>query len=116
MRVKNSVPKLRRKRRLMRRVKGFRGGRSKLLKIAKESRIRSEAFATRDRRVKKRTMRRLWIVRINAACRNRGISYSTFIDGLRKSKVDLDRKILSDLAIRDETAFDQLVELAKKAG
>ncbi len=115
MRVKNSVPKLRSKRRLMRKVKGARGGRSKLLKTAKETLIRAEAFATRHRRTKKRTMRSLWIVRINAACRNRGITYGRFIDGLKKSNVDLDRKALSELAIRDTAAFDQLVELAKKA-
>lgn len=116
MRVKNSVPKLRGKRRLMRRVKGARGGRSKLLKTARETLVRAEAFATRDRRVKKRTMRSLWIVRINAACRSRGITYGRFIDGLKKSSVELDRKALSDLAVRDSGAFDQLVELAKKAG
>lgn len=116
MRVKNSVPKLRRKRRLLKRVKGFRGARSKLLKVAKESRIRSEAFATKHRRARKRDMRSLWITRINAACRQRGLSYSQFIYGLKKSSVELDRKILSDIAVRDTGTFDQLVELAKKAG
>ena len=116
MRVKNSVPRLRRKRRLLKRVKGFRGARSKLLKTAKESRLRSEAFATRHRRLRKRQIRGLWIVRINAACRARGISYSQFIDGLKRANVELDRKILSDLAIRDSSGFDSLVETAKKAG
>ena len=116
MRVKTAVPKLRRKRRLLRRVKGFRGARGKLLKAAKESRIRAEAFATRHRRMRKRDMRSLWIVRINAACRARGMSYSRFIDGLKKANVDLDRKVLSDLAIRDAAAFEELVELARKAG
>lgn len=116
MRVKTAVPKLRRKRRLLKRVKGFRGARSKLLKAAKESRIRAEAYATRHRRMRKRDMRSLWIVRINAACRARGMSYSRFIDGLKKANVDLDRKILSDLAIRDAAAFEELVELARKTG
>ena len=115
-RVTSAVPRLRRKRRLLKRVKGFRGARSKLLKVAKESRIRSEAFATRHRRLRKRQLRSLWIVRINAACRSRGISYSRFIDGLQKANVELDRKILSDLAVRDATVFDQLVDIAKKAG
>ena len=116
MRVKNSVPRLRRKRRLLKRVKGFRGARSKFLKTAKESRLRSEAFATRHRRLRKRQIRSLWIVRINAACRSRGISYSQFINGLKRANVELDRKILSDLAIRDASGFDSLVETAKKAG
>ncbi len=115
MRVKNAVAKLRRKRRLLKRVKGFRGARSKLVRVAKESRIRSEAYATRHRRLKKRQMRSLWILRINAACRAQGVSYSRFMNGLKKAKVDLDRKVLSDLAVRDAAAFSHLVELAKKA-
>ncbi len=115
MRVKNAVAKLRRKRRLLKRVKGFRGARSKLVRVAKESRIRSEAYATRHRRLKKRQMRSLWILRINAACRAQSVSYSRFMNGLKKAKVDLDRKVLSDLAVRDAAAFSHLVELAKKA-
>jgi len=115
-RVKSAVGRLRRKKRLFKRVKGFRGGRSKLLRTAAQSLIRSEAFATAHRRLKKRTMRSLWILRINVACRERGMSYSQFIYGLKKANIELDRKILSDLAIRDEKGFQQLVELAKKAG
>lgn len=115
-RVKSAVGRLRRKKRLFKRVKGFRGGRSKLLRTAKQSLIRSEAFATKHRRVKKRQMRGLWILRINVACREQGISYSQFINGLKKANIELDRKILSDLAVRDEKGFQQLVELAKKAG
>ena len=115
MRVKSSVSKLRRKRRLLKRVKGFRGSRSKLLKVAKESRIRAEAFATRHRRLRKRQMRRLWVLRINAACRARGLSYSAFINGLKKAEVELDRKVLSDLAVRDTAGFSTLIELARKA-
>ena len=99
----------------MKRVKGFRGGRSKLYRVAKESRIRAEAFATRHRRQRKRDMRSLWIVRINAACRAQGLSYSQFMNGLKKSQVELDRKNLSELAIRDAEGFNKLVELARKA-
>ena len=115
MRVKSAVPRLRRRKRLLKRVKGFRGARGKLLRTARDSRIRSEAFATRHRRLRKRQMRGLWILRINAACRARGIAYGRFINGLKKASVELDRKILSDLAVRDAGSFDRLVELARKA-
>ena len=113
-RVKNSVAKHRKKRRLMRRVKGFRGGRSKLLRTAKETLIRAEAFATQHRRKKKVDWRRLWILRINAACRSRGMNDSQFMAGLKRANVDLNRKILSDMAIRDTTGFDQLVNTARE--
>jgi large subunit ribosomal protein L20 len=115
MRVKTSVPKLRRKRRLLKRVKGFYGRRSKSQKLALESRIRAEAFATKHRRRKKRQFRNLFILRINAACRQEGISYSRFMNGLKKANVALDRKALSELAIRDAAGFRELVELAKRA-
>ncbi len=115
MRVKNAVARLRKKRRLLRRVKGFEGHRSKWLRIAKETRMRAEAFATKHRRRKKGVMRRLWTVRINAACRDRGLSYSQFICGLKKAGVLLDRKVLSDMAIRDVAGFDQLVSMIKAA-
>jgi large subunit ribosomal protein L20 len=113
MRVKNGVARLRKKRRLMRRVKGFEGNRSKLLRNAKETRIRAEAFATKHRRRKKGGMRKLWILRINAACRGRGLSYSQFVCGLNRAGVALDRKIISDMAIRDATGFERLVALAQ---
>ena len=116
MRIKSSVPKLRRKRRLLRKVKGYRASRGNLLRMAKQSQTRSEVYATKHRRRKKRDLRRLWILRINAACRVRGISYSRFINGLKKAQVELDRKSLSDLAIRDTQGFDRLVEMAGKAG
>ncbi|MBI4587017.1 MAG: 50S ribosomal protein L20 [Planctomycetes bacterium] len=116
MRVKSSVPKLRRKRRLLRKVKGYRAARGKLTRMAKQSQTRSEVYATKHRRRKKREIRRLWILRINAACRNRGISYSRFMNGLKKARIELDRKSLSELAIRDIQGFDQLVEAAKQAG
>src|SRR5262245_41275812 len=116
MRVKNGVARLRKKRRLMRRVKGFEGNRSKLLRMAKETRMRAEAFATKHRRDKKGGMRRMWIIRINAACRSRGLSYSQLMSGLKQAGVTLDRKILSDTAIRDIPAFDHLVALVQRAG
>ena len=112
-RVKNAVAKLRKKRRLMRRVKGFYGGRGKLLRPAKETLLRGEVYASKHRRKKKGDWRRLWILRINAACKIRGINYSQFMSGLKKAKVELNRKVLSDLAVRDASAFDQLVTTAR---
>ncbi len=114
-RASNVVARLRKKKRLMRRVKGFRGGRSKLLRTAKESLIRAEAFATKHRRKKKGDWRRLWIVRINAACRSRGMNYSQFIRGLSAAEIGLNRKMLADLAVRDSEAFDTLVSQAQAA-
>jgi len=114
-RVKNGVAKLRKRKRLMRRVKGFRGGRGKLLRTAKETRIRAEAFATQHRRKKKGDMRGLWIVRINAACRARGLNYSQFMLGLKRANIELNRKMLADLALRDTTGFDNLVTAVKSA-
>ena len=114
-RVKNGPARLRKKRRLMRRAKGFYGNRSKLLRQAKETVMRAEVFATKHRRRKKGTMRRLWILRINAACRSRGISYSQFILGLKKAGIALDRKVVSDMAIRDTAGFERLVEMVKPA-
>ncbi len=114
-RARNVVARLRKKKRLMKRVKGFRGGRSKLLRTAKESLIRAEAFATKHRRKKKGDWRRLWIVRINAACRSRGMNYSQFIRGLSAAEIDLNRKMLADLAVRDSEAFDTLVSQAQAA-
>jgi len=113
-RVKNAVSKLRKKRRLGRRVKGFRGGRSKQLRVAKETLIRGEAFATAHRRKKKGDWRRLWILRISAACKARGINYSRFMTGLKKANVALNRKFISDIAVRDSSGFDALVATAKE--
>ena len=113
-RVRNGVAKLRKKRRLLKRAKGFYGGRSKLLRTVKETIIRAEAFATRHRRKKKGDFRRLWILRINAACKARGINYSQFIRGLKKANISMNRKVLSELAIRDATGFDAVVEAVKK--
>lgn len=114
-RVSNGVARLRKKRRLMKSVKGYWGGRSKLLRTAKESRVRAEAYATKHRRKKKGEWRRLWIVRINAACRARGMNYSRFILGLGQAEIGLNRKMLADIAVRDASAFDDLVSQAQKA-
>jgi large subunit ribosomal protein L20 len=115
MRTLKGPARLRAKKRLFRRAKGFRGGRGKLLRTVKESVVRAGAYAYRDRRVRKRDFRRLWIVRISAAVRERGLRYSVFIHGLAEAKVELDRKMLADLAVNDPQAFDQVVELAKQA-
>jgi large subunit ribosomal protein L20 len=103
------------KRRLFKKVKGFVGGRGSLLRTAKETLIRAQVYAFRDRRVRKRDFRKLWIIRINAAVRERGMRYSVFIHGLNKANIELDRKTLSQLAIHDPGAFDQIVEQAKAA-
>jgi large subunit ribosomal protein L20 len=96
-------------------AKGYVGGRRKLYRTAVDSVQRSLVFAYRDRKVKKREFRKLWIVRINAAVREHEMSYSRFIDGLNKAKVALDRKVLSELAISDPAGFAKVVELAKQA-
>ena len=113
MRTKNAVPRLRAKRRLLKRVKGSVGGRRRLLRTAKESIIRAGVFAKRDRRRRKRDFRRLWIIRINAACRERGLRYSQFIAGLEKIGCELDRKTLSEMAVLDPTGFDVVVSQAR---
>ncbi len=105
----------RKKRRLRAAAKGFRGGRSKLTRIMKMALLKSRSYATRDRLRKKREYRRLWITRITAACRARGLSYSRFMNGLRKLSIALDRKMLSQLAIQDPAAFDKLVALVPEA-
>ena len=115
VRVKYAAPRRRKKNRYFKRAKGFVGGRSRLWRTVQESVVRAWAYAYRDRRQKKRQFRRLWITRINAAARMRGISYSRFIDGLKKSGIELNRKQLSELAIHEPGAFDQLVEAAKSA-
>jgi large subunit ribosomal protein L20 len=99
----------------MKMAKGYVGGRRKLYRTAVDSVQRALVFAYRDRKVKKREFRKLWIVRINAAVRDHGLSYSRFIDGLNKAKVALDRKVLSELAISDPAGFAKVVELAKQA-
>lgn len=114
-RATNGVAKLRKKRRLLKRAKGFRGGRHKLLRTVKEAVVRAEAYATRHRRKKKGEWRRLWITRLSAACRARGIAYSRFINGLKAANIELDRKMLSELAIHDPEVFDEIVAKAREA-
>lgn len=115
MRTIKGAARNRAKNRLFRRAKGYRGGRGKLLRTAKESIVRAGAYAFRDRRARKREFRKLWIIRINAAVRQRGLRYNEFIHGLRAAKIELDRKILAELAVNDPGAFDQIVELVKQA-
>ena len=114
-RARNVVPRLRRRKRLMRRAKGFWGGRHRLLRTVKEALLRSVNFAYRDRRNKKRTFRRLWIQRINAASRLNGLSYSRFMHGLKKADIQIDRRALSELAFNDPIAFEAIVVKAKEA-
>ena len=114
MRTKSVVPRLRAKKRLFKRVKGSVGGRRRLLRTAKESLIRSGVFARRDRRRKKRDFRRLWIIRINAAVRQRGIRYSQFIAGLDKLGVELVRRTLAEMAVVDSVGFDSVVESVRQ--
>ncbi|MCC9607376.1 50S ribosomal protein L20 [Blastopirellula sp. JC732] len=103
------------KKRLFKKARGFRGGRGKLLRTVKETLVRAGVYAYRDRKVRKREFRKLWIVRLNAAARMRGIRYSQFIYGLRKAGLELDRKTLSEMAIHDPRAFDEVTELVKAA-
>jgi len=111
--IKHSVATRKRKKRVLKKVKGFWGDRSKQYQQARRALMHALVYAYRDRRTKKRDFRKLWITRINAACRNSGLTYSQFIHGLKKAKVGLDRKILADLAIKDTQAFKKLVEIAK---
>ena len=103
------------KKRLFKKVKGFVGGRRKLLRTAKETLVRAGVYAFRDRRNRKREFRKLWIIRINAAVRERGLRYSQFINGLIRAKIALDRKVLSEMAVNDPAAFDQVFAKAKEA-
>ncbi|MBI4227150.1 MAG: 50S ribosomal protein L20 [Candidatus Omnitrophica bacterium] len=114
-RVKHAVSSRRRHKRMLKSAKGYWGKRSKLYRRAKETRRKAMAYAYRDRKARKRDFRRLWIARINAACRAAGVSYSRFMSGLRKSQVALDRKALAELALRDQAAFRQLIETSKEA-
>lgn len=114
-RVKTGVVRRRRHKALLKQARGFYSGRRKHFRKAKEQLERSLVYAYRDRRRKKRDFRRLWIVRINAACRINDISYSKFINGLKKADIHLDRKILADMAMNDAQAFATIVEKAKAA-
>jgi large subunit ribosomal protein L20 len=112
-RIKRGVMKAKNRRKVMKMVKGFRAARSRNYRVANEALLHSLSYAFRDRRVRKRDFRSLWISRINAAARREGLSYSRLIDGLRKSGVTLNRKALADLAVSDSAAFDSLLAVAK---
>lgn len=113
-RSKNAVPSNRRRRRIIKQAKGYFGRRKSTIRTAKEAVDRALSYAYRDRRNKKRVFRRLWIARINAAVRSAGMNYSTFIAALKKHNIELDRKMLAELAVKDPTAFNNIVELVKK--
>lgn len=114
MRVKTGVVRRRRHKKILKLARGFYSGRRKHFRKAKEQLERSLCYAFRDRRRKKRDFRRLWIVRINAACRMNDISYSKFIYGLKLANIELDRKILADMAMQNPTAFSQIVSTIKE--
>src|SRR6478672_11695955 len=113
VRARSGKTVLRRRKRLRKLTKGFRAGRHHLFRQAIVTLIRSRVYAFRDRRARKREFRKLWIIRINAACRMRGLRYSLFIAGLQRALVELDRKTLADLALSDPDTFTKLVELAR---
>jgi large subunit ribosomal protein L20 len=115
VRTTYGAPRHQKKVRRFKQARGFRGGRSKLWRTVSESLVRSWAYATSDRKRKKRDFRRLWITRLSAAARMRGVTYSQLIDGLNKAKIELNRKQLSELAIHDPAAFDKIVEEAVAA-
>lgn len=112
-RVRNSVATRTRRKKVLKAAKGARGGRSKLFKNAKETVHKGQAYAYRDRKVRKRTFRSLWIARISAAARLNGITYSTFMHGVRTAGIELDRKVLADIAMNDAAAFSQIVDQVK---
>lgn len=112
-RVKNSVQTRQRRKKILKRAKGFRGARSRTFKVAKQAVMKAGQYAYRDRRQKKRVFRSLWIIRINAAARENGLSYSKLIAGLKKAQIALDRKTLADLAVNDKEAFSLIAKEAK---
>jgi len=114
-RVKRGVTARARHKKVIAAAKGYRGRRGNVFRIAKQAVMRAGQYAYRDRRNKKRTFRALWIARINAATREQGMSYSTFIAGLKKAAIDLDRKVLADMAVRDKAGFAAVVQQAKAA-
>lgn len=113
-RVKHAPSSLARRKKVFKRAKGFVGGRRKLLRTAKETVQKGMYYSYRDRKVKKRLFRALWIIRLSAACKEAGISYSKFIGGLAKAKVNINRKVLADIALKDKSAFHKLVAVAKE--
>jgi len=114
-RIKRGVQKIKHRRKVMKLVKGFRAARRRNYRVANEALLHSLAYAYRDRRVRKRDFRALWIARINAAARREGLTYSRLIAGLKKSGVVVNRKVLADLAVHDQAAFAELLRTAKDA-
>ncbi len=114
-RVKRGVQARAKHKKVLAKAKGYYGARSRVYRVAHQAVIKAGQYAYRDRRVKKRTFRSLWIVRINAAARECGLSYSRLINGLNKAEIDIDRKVLADLAVHDMVAFGALAEKAKAA-
>jgi large subunit ribosomal protein L20 len=114
-RVKRGVTAHKRHKRLLQAAEGRKGTRSRLVKPAREALLHALSYATRDRKQRKRQFRELWIVRINAAARQHGVTYGRFVAGLHKAEIELDRKILADIAVRDDATFGRIVEVAKSA-
>ena len=114
-RVKRGVTAHKRHKRLLKAAEGRKGTKSRLIKPAREALLHALAYATRDRKQRKRQMRELWIIRINAAARQNGLTYGQLMSGLKRSGIDLDRKILADLAVRDTATFGAIAEAAKSA-
>lgn len=114
-RATNAPASRKRRKRILNKAKGFRGSRSKLYRTAKDAVFKAQSWAYRDRKNRKRNFRNLWIQRINAATRARGLTYSRFMEGMAAAGIELDRKVLSELAIHDETGFDAIFEKAKSA-
>lgn len=112
-RAKSSVVTRKRHKKILKLAKGYRGSKSKLYRVANQQVMKSLMYAYRDRKARKRDFRKLWIARINAAARSNGMSYSRFMDGLKKANIDINRKMLADLAVKDSKAFGQLVDVAK---
>ncbi|MDR3259110.1 MAG: 50S ribosomal protein L20 [Fusobacteriaceae bacterium] len=115
MRVKTGIVRRRKHKKILKAAKGFRGASGDVIKQAKQATMRAMAYSTRDRKVNKRKMRQLWIIRINTAARINGISYSSFINGLKKAGIILDRKVLADIALNNAAEFAKLVDNAKSA-
>jgi len=113
-RVKRGIKARRRRNKILKMAKGYFGAKSKLYRPANQAVMKSLQYAFRDRRTRKRNFRRLWITRINAAVRKDGLSYSRFINGLKHANINIDRKMLADMAVRDENSFSELVSIAKK--
>lgn len=114
VRVKRGVAKRKRKKKIIKRAKGYLGARHKTYRAAKQALLKAGVYAYRDRKVKKREFRKLWIQRINAACRQHNLTYGKFINGLKKAKIELDRKILAELTVNHPKTFEKIVELAKQ--